>query len=68
MVFEIFPLFLISTQLFYIKLFTIMKFKYLNIQIKNSNILLIISSTAFVLGLLIISLFYNTSSNLKNFI
>ena len=69
MVFEIFPfIFLISTQLFYIKLFNnneIQIFKYSGL--KNSKILLTISSTAFVLGLLIISLFYNTSSNLKNF-
>ena len=69
MVFEIFPfIFLISTQLFYIKLFNnneIQIFKYSGL--KNSNILFIISTTAFVLGLLIISIFYNTSSNLKNF-
>ena len=69
MIFEIFPfIFLISTQLFYIKLFNnneIQVFKYSGL--KNSKILFIISSTAFVLGLIIISLFYNTSSNLKNF-
>ena len=69
MVFEIFPfIFLLSTQLFFIKLFNnneIQIFKYSGL--KNSKILLTISSTAFILGLLIISLFYNTSSNLKNF-
>ena len=53
---------------FFIKLFNnneIQIFKYSGL--KNSKILLTISSTAFILGLLIISLFYNTSSNLKNF-
>ena len=69
MIFEIFPfIFLISTQLFYIKLFNnneIQIFKYSGL--KNSKILFIISLTTFILGLLIISLFYNTSSNLKNF-
>ncbi len=69
MIFEIFPfIFLISTQLFYIKLFNnneIQIFKYSGL--KNSKILFIISLTTFILGLLIITLFYNTSSNLKNF-
>ena len=69
MLFEIFPfIFLISTQLFYIKLFTnneIQIFKYSGL--KNSKILLITSAITFIAGLLIISIFYNTSSNLKNF-
>tara|TARA_Y100000992_G_scaffold172946_1_gene116558 strand:+ start:950 stop:2023 length:1074 start_codon:yes stop_codon:yes gene_type:complete len=69
MIFEIFPfIFLISTQLFYIKLFNndeIQIFKYSGL--KNSKILLIISFISFILSLIIISLFYNTSSNLKNF-
>ena len=69
MIFEIFPfIFLISTQLFYIKLFQnneIQIFKYSGL--KNSKILFIISLTTFILGLLIITLFYNLSSNLKNF-
>ncbi len=69
MLFEIFPfIFLISTQLFYIKLFTnneIQIFKYSGL--KNSKILLITSTITFIAGLLIISIFYNTSSNLKNF-
>ena len=69
MIFEIFPfIFLISTQLFFIKLFNnneIQIFKYSGL--KNSKILLFISIIAFFLGLIIVSLYYNASSNLKNF-
>ena len=68
MIFEIFPfILLISTQLFYVKLFNnneIQIFKYSGL--KNSKILIIISTIAFLLGLIIIGVFYNTSSNLKN--
>ena len=68
MIFEIFPfIILISTQLFFIKLFNnneIQGFKYSGL--KNSKILIIISFITFLLGILIITLFYNTSSNLKN--
>ncbi len=69
MLFEIFPfIFLISTQVFFIKLFNndeITVFKYSGL--KNSKIILIISIVTFGLSVIIISLFYNTSSNLKNF-
>ena len=69
MIFEIFPfIFLISTQLFFINLFRdnqIQIFKYSGL--KNSKILFIISTITFLLGILIITLFYNVSSNLKNF-
>ena len=69
MIFEIFPfIFLISTQLFYIKLFNnneIQIFKYSGL--KNSKIQIIISLVTLLLGLAIISIFYNTSSSLKNF-
>ena len=69
MIFEIFPfIFLISTQLFYIKLFNnneIQIFKYSGL--KHSKLLIIISAVSLLLGLGIVSLFYNTSSNLKNF-
>ena len=68
MLFEIFPfIFLISTQLFFIKLFNndeIQIFKYSGL--KNSKILFLISISTFLISL-IISLFYNLSSNLKNF-
>jgi len=68
MIFEIFPfIILISTQLFFIKLFNnneIQVFKYSGL--KNSKILIIITFVTFLLGILIITLFYNASSNLKN--
>ena len=69
LIFEMFPfIFLISTQLFFITLFQnneLSIFKYSGL--KNSKILIIISLMSFVLGFLIITLFYNLSSNLKNF-
>ncbi len=69
MIFEIFPfIFLISTQLFFINLFRddhIQIFKYSGL--KNSKILFIISTITFLVGLLAITIFYNISSNLKNF-
>ena len=69
LIFEMFPfIFLISTQLFFITLFQnneLSIFKYSGL--KNSKILIIISMMSFVLGFLIITLFYNLSSNLKNF-
>jgi len=68
-IFEILPfIFLIATQLFFIKLFNnneIEVFKYSGL--KNSKILLIISTTTVVAGLIVVTIFYNFSSNLKNF-
>ena len=69
MLFEMFPfVFLISTQLFFIKLFhnnELEVFKYSGL--KNSSILGIISVITFLMGILIIIIFYNFSANLKNF-
>ncbi len=69
LIFEMFPfIFLICTQLFFIKLFNnneLNIFKYSGL--KNSKILSIISIISFILGLFIITIFYNISSNLKNF-
>lgn len=69
LIFELFPfIFLISTQLFFITLFNnneLGVFKYSGL--KNSKIILILSIISFTLGLLIITIFYNFSSNLKNF-
>ena len=69
LLFEMFPfIFLICTQLFFISIFKnneITIFKYSGL--KNSKILIIISVTTIILGLIIASLFYNLSSNLKNF-
>ena len=66
--FELFPfIFLITTQLFFIRLFEnnqIQIFKYSGF--KNSRIFIVLSIVSLILGLIIISLFYNTSSNLKN--
>ena len=68
-IFEMFPfIFLISTQLFFITLFNdnqLNIFKYSGL--KNSKILFIISLLSFILGILIITLFYSFSSSLKNF-
>tara|TARA_B100000035_G_scaffold226402_1_gene194841 strand:- start:228 stop:1112 length:885 start_codon:yes stop_codon:yes gene_type:complete len=60
-------IFLISTQFFFSNLFNndeINIFKYSGL--KNSKIFNILIYTTFFLGILIISIFYNLSSNLKN--
>ena len=68
LLFEMFPfIFLVATQTFFINLFKneqIQTLKYSGL--KNSKILNIIILTSFFLGILLISLFYNLSSNLKN--
>ena len=68
LLFEMFPfIFLISTQLFFINLFKneqIQTFKYSGL--KNSRIILTSIFSSLVLGVLIITIFYNLSSNLKN--
>ena len=61
MMFEMFPfIFLITTQLFFIKLFNnneIQIFKYTGL--KNSKIILIISILSLISGILITGIFYN---------
>ena len=68
MIFELFPfIFLIATQLFFIKLFNnneLEIFKYSGL--KNSNILTILSIVSIITGLLVTVIFYTLSSNLKN--
>ena len=68
-VFEMFPfIFFISTQFFFNNLFhnnELNIFKYSGL--KNSKIFSILAITTFFLGILIVSVFYNLSSNLKNF-
>src|SRR6056300_1351934 len=68
LIFEMFPfVFLISTQIFFVNLFTdgqINIFKYSGL--KNSKIIIILSFLSFILGILIITLFYGLSSKLKN--
>ncbi len=69
MIFEMFPfIFLISTQLFFIRLFEnkeIDIFKYTGL--KNSKILTIIGILSLIVGILLTVFFYNFSSGLKNF-
>ena len=68
MIFEMFPfIFLITTQLFFIKLFNnneLEIFKYSGL--KNSSILTILSVVAIITGVLVTVVFYTLSSNLKN--
>ncbi len=68
LVFEMFPFILLLTiQLFFIKIFEnkeIDIFKYSGL--KNSNILVILSSLSIITGIVVVSIFYNFSSNLKN--
>ena len=68
LIFEMFPfIFLVSTQIFFVSLFKnqqIETFKYSGL--KNSKILNVLMITSFFIGVLIITLFYNLSSNLKN--
>ena len=67
-IFELFPfILLITIQLFFIKFFEnkeIEIFKYSGL--KNSSILYILSGLSILTGILIISIFYHLSSNLKN--
>ena len=67
LVFEMFPfIFLISTQFFFNTLFTDNEmniFKYSGL--KNTKIFSILAITTFFVGILVISIFYNLSSNLK---
>ena len=69
MIFEMFPfIFLITTQLFFIKLFEnneIEIFKYSGL--KNSKLLSLLASISVLTGIIITFVFYNFSSNLKNY-
>ena len=68
-IFEMFPfIFLISSQFFFIKLFNnneinIFKFS----GLKNIKIIFFLSILSFLLGIRIITLFYNLSSNLQKY-
>ena len=68
-IFEMFPfIFLISTQFFFIKLFNnneINIFKYSGL--KNFKIVTILGAISFVMGVIVIILFYNLSSNLQSY-
>ena len=69
LIFDMFPfIFLIASQLFFIKLFNnneLLTFKYSGL--KNSKIIMILTTLTLIIGILIISVFYYFSSNLKNF-
>ncbi len=69
LIFEMFPfILLITVQLFFIKLFEnkeIEIFKYSGLR--NSKIILTLSILSVVTGVLVSSIFYNFSSDLKNF-
>ena len=67
LIFEMFPfIFLVSTQVFFINFFNdnqIQIFKYSGL--KNTKILFIISTTTFLMGLIIVTLFYASPSNIR---
>ena len=69
LIFEMFPfIMLLTIQLFFIKIFEnkeIDIFKYSGL--KNSTILSKLSVLSLITGLFVITIFYNLSSNLKNF-
>jgi len=68
-IFEMFPfIFLIGTQFFFMKLFNndeINVFKYSGL--KNIKIINILSIVSFLIGILIITIFYSLSSNLQHY-
>mgnify|MGYP001478572012 FL=1 len=66
-VFEMLPfIFLISTQVFFNNLFSNNEMNILKYSgLKNSKIFSILSITTFLLGIFLIVIFYNFSSNLK---
>ena len=68
LIFEMFPfIFLITTQLFFIKLFTNNEIEVLKYSgLRNSKILVILSIVSIITGIIITLIFYNFSSNLKN--
>ena len=69
LLFEMFPfVFLLTTQVFFVNLINnnqIQIFKYSGL--KNSKIMIILGIISFTFGILLITFFYNLSSNLKNF-
>src|SRR6056300_1359897 len=68
LIFEMFPfIFLIATQVFFVNLFNdnqINIFKYSGL--KNSKIIIVLIFLTLFLGIILITLFYSFSSNLKN--
>ena len=66
--FEIFPfIFLITTQLFFIKLIEQNEnISFKNFGLTNSTIIKLLAILSFLIGLIIVTIFYNLSSNLKH--
>ena len=69
MIFQMFPfIFLITTQLFFVKLFENNEIEILKYSgLKNSKILTFLSCVSLLTGIIITLLFYNFSSDLKNY-
>ncbi len=67
-IFEIFPfIFLITTQFFFIKLIEQNEnISFKNFGLSNSKIIKLLALLSFLIGVLIITIFYNLSSNLKH--
>ncbi len=66
--FEIFPfIFLITTQFFFIKLIDQNEnISFKNFGLSNSNIIKLLAILSFFVGVIIVTIFYNLSSNLKH--
>ena len=66
--FEIFPfIFLITTQFFFIKLIEQNEnISFKNFGLSNSKIIQLLSVLSFAIGIVIVTIFYNLSSNLKH--
>ena len=66
--FEIFPfIFLITTQFFFIKLIEQNEnISFKNFGLSNSKIIKLLAILSFIVGILIVTIFYNLSSNLKH--
>ena len=67
-IFEIFPfIFLISTQFFFIKLIEQNEnISFKNFGLSNSSIIKLLALLSFLIGIFIVTIFYNLSSNLKH--
>ena len=68
LIFEIFPfIFLITTQFFFIKLIEQNEnISFKNFGLKNSQIINLLAILSFIIGVIIVTIFYNISSNLKH--
>ena len=68
LIFEIFPfIFLIATQFFFIKMIEQNEnISFKNFGLSNSKIIKLLALLSFVVGVIIVTIFYNLSSNLKH--